>query len=60
MAREWAIGFGIIFAFTTIVRTMVTGKPWRSLVPGGIAVAVGKCDLKILSPLNQRFGARLT
>ncbi|KAK1674276.1 OPT oligopeptide transporter [Colletotrichum godetiae] len=41
MAREWAIGFGIIFAFTTIVRTMITGKAWRYLVPGGIAVAVG-------------------
>ncbi|KXH53467.1 OPT oligopeptide transporter [Colletotrichum salicis] len=41
MAREWAIGFGIICAFTTITRTLVTGKAWRSLVPGGIAVAVG-------------------
>ncbi|OHE91595.1 OPT oligopeptide transporter [Colletotrichum orchidophilum] len=41
MAREWAIGFGILFAITTVARTVVTGKPWRSLVPGGIAVAVG-------------------
>ncbi|OLN95380.1 putative oligopeptide transporter [Colletotrichum chlorophyti] len=41
MAREWALGFGIIFAVTTIVRTTTTGKAWRPLVPGGIAVAVG-------------------
>ncbi|KXH31074.1 OPT oligopeptide transporter [Colletotrichum simmondsii] len=54
MAREWAIGFGIIFAFTTIVRTMVTGKPWRSLVPGGIAVAVG--FLSIVNLILQSIG----
>ncbi|KAK2041141.1 OPT oligopeptide transporter [Colletotrichum somersetense] len=41
MAREWALGFGIIFAVTTIVRTITIGKVWRPLVPGGIAVAVG-------------------
>lgn len=56
MAREWAIGFGIIFASTTVVRTMVTGKPWRSLVPGGIAVAVGKCALKII--ISPKFDVR--
>ncbi|KAF9869322.1 OPT oligopeptide transporter [Colletotrichum karsti] len=41
MAQEWAFAFGIIFAITTVVRTTTTGKPWRSMVPGGIAVAVG-------------------
>ncbi|KAF6831681.1 oligonucleotide transporter (OPT oligopeptide transporter) [Colletotrichum plurivorum] len=41
MAREWAIACGLVFAVTTIIRTTATGKPWRSAVPGGIAVAVG-------------------
>ncbi|WYZ37428.1 hypothetical protein EsH8_II_000934 [Colletotrichum jinshuiense] len=41
LAREWAFGFGVIFAITTIFRTTATGKAWRPLVPGGIAVAVG-------------------
>nr|XP_036584308.1 OPT oligopeptide transporter [Colletotrichum truncatum]KAF6793697.1 OPT oligopeptide transporter [Colletotrichum truncatum] len=41
MAKEWAFGFGVIFAIMTIVRITTNGKPWRSLVPGGIAVAVG-------------------
>ncbi|KAK6226214.1 OPT oligopeptide transporter [Colletotrichum tabaci] len=41
MAQEWALGFGIIFAITTFVRATTTGRVWRPLVPGGIAVAVG-------------------
>ena len=41
MAREWAIGSGILFAVTTILRIATEGKPWRTLIPGGIAVAVG-------------------
>jgi hypothetical protein len=42
MAKEWATGAGVLFAFTTLARTLSVGKPWRSLIPGGIAVAVGK------------------
>ncbi|RFU76118.1 hypothetical protein TARUN_6116 [Trichoderma arundinaceum] len=41
MAKEWATGAGIIFAFTTLARTLSVGRPWRSWIPGGIAVAVG-------------------
>ncbi|KAK7398752.1 OPT superfamily [Neonectria punicea] len=41
MAKEWAVGAGALFAVTTIVRTAATGKRWRPLIPGGIAVAVG-------------------
>ncbi|KAH6997052.1 OPT oligopeptide transporter protein-domain-containing protein [Ilyonectria destructans] len=41
MAKEWAIGTGVLFAATTIVRTAAMGKRWRPLIPGGIAVAVG-------------------
>ncbi|KAH6971878.1 OPT oligopeptide transporter protein-domain-containing protein [Ilyonectria sp. MPI-CAGE-AT-0026] len=41
MAKEWAIGTGMLFAATTIVRTAAMGKRWRPLIPGGIAVAVG-------------------
>lgn len=42
MAKEWSIAFGVIFAFTTLGRTLYVGKKWRSWIPGGIAVAVGK------------------
>lgn len=42
MAKEWSIAFGSLFAATTLVRTLYVGKNWRSWVPGGIAVAVGK------------------
>lgn len=41
-AREWAFAFAVIFAITTMIRTTATGKVWRSFIPGGIAVAVGK------------------
>ncbi|KAL9477034.1 hypothetical protein ACSS6W_006875 [Trichoderma asperelloides] len=41
MAKEWATGAGVLFALTTLARTLSVGKRWRSLVPGGIAVAVG-------------------
>ncbi|OAA58852.1 oligonucleotide transporter [Cordyceps fumosorosea ARSEF 2679] len=41
MAKDWAIAAGAIFACTTILRTIAVGKPWRSWIPGGIAVAVG-------------------
>ncbi|KAF5006493.1 hypothetical protein FDECE_7128 [Fusarium decemcellulare] len=40
-AKEWAIGAAVLFAVTTITRTLATGKRWRPLIPGGIAVAVG-------------------
>jgi OPT oligopeptide transporter protein len=41
MATEWAFGAGVLFVIFTLVRTFSVGKPWRSWVPGGIAVAVG-------------------
>ncbi|OTA01932.1 hypothetical protein A9Z42_0022620 [Trichoderma parareesei] len=41
MAKEWAMGAGALFAVTTMARTLSVGRPWRSLIPGGIAVAVG-------------------
>ncbi|KAG7146553.1 putative oligopeptide transporter like protein [Verticillium longisporum] len=42
MAREWATGFGIVFAITTAIRAAVSPeKGWRPFIPGGIAVAVG-------------------
>ncbi|ROT43353.1 OPT superfamily oligopeptide transporter [Sodiomyces alkalinus F11] len=41
MAKEWSLGFGILFAFTTIIRATRPGVRWRPLVPGGIAVAIG-------------------
>ncbi|PNP41327.1 hypothetical protein TGAMA5MH_06650 [Trichoderma gamsii] len=41
MAKEWATGAGVLFAVTTLARTLSVGKRWRSLIPGGIAVAVG-------------------
>ncbi|EGX89209.1 oligonucleotide transporter [Cordyceps militaris CM01] len=41
MAKEWAIAAGALFACTTVLRTVAVGKPWRSWIPGGIAVAVG-------------------
>ncbi|KAM0486751.1 hypothetical protein ACHAPX_000014 [Trichoderma viride] len=41
MAKEWATGAGLLFAVTTLARTLSVGKRWRSLIPGGIAVAVG-------------------
>ncbi|KAK1832105.1 putative oligopeptide transporter [Podospora conica] len=41
MAREWAMGASALFAVTTAVRIVGTGKKWHSLIPGGIAVAVG-------------------
>ncbi len=42
MVKEWAIAFGVLFAFTTLGRTLFFGKKWRSWIPGGIAVAVGE------------------
>lgn len=53
MAKEWATGAGLLFAVTTLARTLSAGKRWRSLIPGGIAVAVGeylsilmRCDVR--------------
>ncbi|KAF4977524.1 hypothetical protein FZEAL_5958 [Fusarium zealandicum] len=39
--KEWATGAAVLFAVTTITRTLAIGKRWRPLIPGGIAVAVG-------------------
>lgn len=41
MAKEWATGAAVLFAFITIVRAVSQGARWRPLFPGGIAVAVG-------------------
>lgn len=42
MAKEWAAGASVLFALTTLARILSVGKRWRSLIPGGIAVAVGE------------------
>lgn len=44
MAAQWAFGAAVVFTIITIVRTLGTGKWWHSYIPGGIAVAVGKCS----------------
>ncbi|KAI0009328.1 OPT superfamily oligopeptide transporter [Xylariaceae sp. FL0662B] len=41
MAREFAIGAAVIFAFFTVLRTRGVGRRWHAYIPGGIAVAVG-------------------
>lgn len=47
MATEWAIAAGALFVCTTVLRTAAVGKPWRSWIPGGIAVAVGKLSCSV-------------
>jgi OPT family oligopeptide transporter len=42
MAREWASGAAVLFAIGTSARIVGKGKRWHCLIPGGIAVAVGK------------------
>ncbi|KAK1979015.1 OPT oligopeptide transporter [Colletotrichum cereale] len=59
MAREWALGFGIIFAVTTVVRTTTVDKAWRPLVPGGIAVAVGMYNVPSFT-LARTIGGMLS
>lgn len=43
MAWQFALGFGLLFAWLTCVRIWAKEKekPWADWVPGGIAVAVG-------------------
>ncbi|KAK3386930.1 OPT oligopeptide transporter protein-domain-containing protein [Podospora didyma] len=41
MAKEWAMGSAVLFSATTALRIFATGKRWHSMIPGGIAVAVG-------------------
>ncbi|KAK0390030.1 hypothetical protein NLU13_3603 [Sarocladium strictum] len=41
MAEQWAIGAGLLFAITTVIRSLSVGKSWRQYVPGGVAVAIG-------------------
>lgn len=54
MAREWAMGSAVLFAITTGVRIYLGGdKRLQALVPGGIAVAVGKCCSHLLSYLPR-------
>ncbi|KAK1999539.1 OPT oligopeptide transporter [Colletotrichum falcatum] len=59
LAREWALGFGIIFAVTTIIRTTTVGKVWRPFVPGGIAVAVGMYNVPSFT-LARTIGGMLS
>jgi hypothetical protein len=52
MVPEYALGAGVIFAVTTILRMWLNaGPPSRSRfadwVPGGIAVAVGNYPLQL-------------
>lgn len=43
MAQEWALGSAVLFAAFTALRICLNPKSrWQSLIPGGIAVAVGK------------------
>lgn len=45
MAQEWALGSAILFATLTALRIGLDSKSkWHALIPGGIAVAVGKCS----------------
>ncbi|KAH6656425.1 OPT oligopeptide transporter protein-domain-containing protein [Truncatella angustata] len=41
LAREWAFGAAILFAFITALRTKTMDKSWQAYIPGGIAVAIG-------------------
>ncbi|SPO00488.1 related to permeases - unknown function [Cephalotrichum gorgonifer] len=41
MAKQWAIGSGLVFSLTTIARIFTADMAWRPIIPGGIAVAVG-------------------
>lgn len=45
MAKEWAIGAAVLFAFLTGLRTYAANKSWQAYIPGGIAVAVGKSSV---------------
>lgn len=42
MAWQWALGAGILFSASTMLRICGQGKWWQAWVPGGIAVAVGE------------------
>jgi uncharacterized oligopeptide transporter (OPT) family protein len=42
MAKEWAIGAGVLFAILTVIRTKAIGRSWQAYIPGGIAVAIGE------------------
>ena len=41
MAWQFALIFGVIFVFVTILRIYLRGNSWQPFIPGGIAVAVG-------------------
>jgi len=48
MAQEWALGSAVLFAAFTALRISLNPKSrWQALIPGGIAVAVGKCHCHI-------------
>ncbi|KAL9044344.1 MAG: hypothetical protein Q9214_002511, partial [Letrouitia sp. 1 TL-2023] len=42
MAWQWAVGAGCLWVLLTVMRIKGHGRWWQALVPGGIAVAVGK------------------
>lgn len=42
MAGQWALGAGISFSASTMLRIYGQGERWQAWVPGGIAVAVGE------------------
>lgn len=47
MVAEWALCAGVIFTVTTVLRLRSTGSRWHPYIPGGIAVAVGECILRL-------------
>jgi uncharacterized oligopeptide transporter (OPT) family protein len=54
MAQEWALGSAILFAAFTALRIKLNPKSrWQALIPGGIAVAVGKCPRLVLWPRSH-------
>lgn len=48
MAQEFALGSAILFAAFTALRIRLNPKSrWQPLIPGGIAVAVGRCSVVV-------------
>lgn len=50
MAEQWAVGAGLLFAITTVIRSLSVGKPWRQYIPGGVAVAIGEFSIGYQGP----------
>jgi hypothetical protein len=60
MAKEFAIGFAVLYAVLTTLRIYATDSRWKALIPGGIAVAVGKLRSLNESPTADYFDRSLT